>query len=150
MAFNLFEAEARSVDDTWITRIWFQREQHPSYEEGRTQVLIVSPTSMSTKKGKQSVAKVAQRHHIALSASASYASSASCTRGSRAQQTSCVIGQASESGPHDFPHESAFPALGTTNVGAFDKSAAGLQQQNTMATRELWRHCACVLVERAA
>ena len=97
------------------------------------QVLIVSPTSMSRNSGKQSVANVAQRHHIALSASASYASSASSTRGSRAQQMSCVVGQASESGPHDFPHESVFPALGTTKVGACDISAAGLQQQKTIA-----------------
>ena len=112
--------------------LFFSVEQYPLYDEGRIQVLIVSPTPWSrivaAERGETRSGTTSP-----CSASAPYASSASSTRGSRAQQMSCVVGQASESGPHDFPHESVFPALGTTKVGACDISAAGLQQQKTIA-----------------
>ena len=104
----------------------------PSSSPRQTQAPTVTAMSSSTNSGKQTVANTEHRNHMVLSASSSYASTASSTRGSRAQQINCVKGQATDNGPQCCPQQSAFPALGTTNVGAPGKSASGLQQQQTI------------------
>ena len=45
-----------------LIRVTVGRLQHPWYDSGRTQLLAVKATSMTTKSGKQSTANAVHRH----------------------------------------------------------------------------------------
>eukprot|EP00039_Didymoeca_costata_P022564 m.346985 g.346985 ORF g.346985 m.346985 type:complete len:147 (+) comp30875_c0_seq1:44-484(+) len=101
-------------------------QQH--FDSGGKYNPTVHPISINKKNGKHTIANVAQKPQICLSASSSYLYSASSVKGSRAQQTSCVYGIQNVNGPQFRPHESNIPALAVTNRGAIDMSADLLQQ----------------------